>query len=319
MRYEATGDYLSCFTSKQQYLRGGPVADETRSFTDWLKPRILDLDDSDKTVNILFLDELSAAPQSVQAAAYQLTLNRAIGEHKLPDNTIVVAAGNRTTDRAVAYKMPSALANRMMHYEVCVDFSSWSQWAIEKGNVHPLVLGFLAYDNNKLYQIEKSSNEVAFPTPRSWMFVSNILNALGDVDDIGTCSSIIASCIGIATASEFIAWSKVYKHLPKTEDVFHGKPVKPLRSPDALYALVGSMTTYVARKEINTDVNGLSVEEIENACRFCRSIPADYAASFFVNIMAIDSIKMKLMKSTAFLAWSKQHRNALASVGYLVQ
>ena len=142
-------------------LRGVPIADESRQFTDWLKPRILDLDPSDKVVNILFLDELSAAPQSVQAAAYQLTLNRSIGEHKLPDNTLVMAAGNRTTDRAVAYKMPSALANRMMHYEICVDFKTWSQWAIEKGNIHPYVLGYLSYDMSKLYITDKSIDEVA--------------------------------------------------------------------------------------------------------------------------------------------------------------
>ena len=38
-------------------------------------------------VNILFLDEISAAPQSVQAAAYQITLDRVVGEHKLQVRT----------------------------------------------------------------------------------------------------------------------------------------------------------------------------------------------------------------------------------------
>ena len=297
-------------------LRGVPVADESRQFTDWLKPRILDLNPSEDIVNILFLDELSAAPQSVQAAAYQLTLNRAIGEHKLPDNTLVMAAGNRTTDRAVAYKMPSALANRMMHFEICVDFKTWSQWAIEKGNIHPYVLGYLSYDMSKLYLEDKSIDEVAFPTPRSWMFVSNILNTLGDIDDIGKCLSIISSCIG--TTVEFIAWSKIYKDLPNTEDIFNGKVVNYPGSPDVLYALIGSMTTYAIRREKESCTNGLSAVEIENACRFCASIPADYAMSFFLNIICFESIRMKLMKSACFIAWGKQHRRVLASAGYSV-
>ena len=82
-------------------LRGVPMADESREFTRWLRPKLFDLDSSEDTINILFLDELSAAPQSIQAAAYQITLDRTVGEHKLPDNTIVMAAGNRTTDRSV--------------------------------------------------------------------------------------------------------------------------------------------------------------------------------------------------------------------------
>ena len=299
-------------------LRGVPVADENRQFTDWLKPRILDLNPSKDIVNILFLDELSAAPQSVQAAAYQLTLNRAIGEHKLPDNTLVMAAGNRTTDRAVAYKMPSALANRMMHFDICVDFETWSQWAIEKGNIHPYVLGYLSYDMSKLYLEDKSIDEVAFPTPRSWMFVSNILNTLGELDDIGKCHSIISSCIGIGTTVEFIAWSKIYRDLPNTEDIFNGKVVNYPGSPDALYALIGSMTTYATRREKESCANGLTAAEIENVCRFCASIPADYAMSFYLNIFGTESIRLKLMKSACFMAWGKQHRRALASAGYSV-
>jgi len=299
-------------------LRGVPVADENRQFTDWLKPRILDLNPSKDIVNILFLDELSAAPQSVQAAAYQLTLNRAIGEHKLPDNTLVMAAGNRTTDRAVAYKMPSALANRMMHFDICVDFKTWSQWAIEKGNIHPYVLGYLSYDMSKLYLEDKSIDEVAFPTPRSWMFVSNILNTLGELDDIGKCHSIISSCIGIGTTVEFIAWSKIYRDLPNTEDIFNGKVVNYPGSPDALYALIGSMTTYATRREKESCANGLTAAEIENVCRFCASIPADYAMSFYLNIFGTESIRLKLTKSACFMAWGKQHRRALASAGYSV-
>lgn len=299
-------------------LRGVPIADESRHFTDWLKPRILDLDPSEDVVNILFLDELSAAPQSVQAAAYQLTLNRSIGEHKLPDNTLVMAAGNRTTDRAVAYKMPSALANRMMHYEICVDFKTWSQWAIEKGNIHPYVLGYLSYDMSKLYITDKSIDEVAFPTPRSWMFVSSILNTLGEIEDIGKCHSIISSCVGMGTAVEFIAWSKVYKDLPKTEDIFNGKTVSYPNSPDALYALIGSMTTYAVRREKETEANGLTITELENVSRFCANIPADYAMSFYINIIGSKSIQMKLMKSPSFIEWSKRHKRVLASAGYSV-
>ncbi len=75
-------------------LRGIPTANADKTLAVWLKPKIFQMDESTDTVNILFLDEISAAPPSVQAAAYQITLDRSIGEHRLPDNCIVIAAGN---------------------------------------------------------------------------------------------------------------------------------------------------------------------------------------------------------------------------------
>ena len=94
------------------------------------------MDERDDVVNILFLDEISAAPQSVQAAAYQITLDRTVGEHKLPDHCIVVAAGNRVTDRSVAYAMPKALANRLCHIEIAGDSASWHDWAVGAGIIN---------------------------------------------------------------------------------------------------------------------------------------------------------------------------------------
>ena len=99
-------------------LRGIPTSNADKTLAIWLKPQIFDMDPSEKVVNILFLDEISAAPPSVQAAAYQITLDRVVGEHRLPDNCIVICAGNRVTDKSVAYKMPKALANRLLHLEV---------------------------------------------------------------------------------------------------------------------------------------------------------------------------------------------------------
>lgn len=140
----------------------------------WLKPQIFQMDPDESIVNILFLDEISAAPQSVQAAAYQITLDRVAGEHKLPDNCIVIAAGNRVTDKSVAFKMPKALANRLCHIEIEGNFKSWKQWAISKG-IHHKVIGFISFKQNMLMGFDGGKDDLAFPTPRSWEMVSNLL------------------------------------------------------------------------------------------------------------------------------------------------
>ena len=143
-------------------LRGVPMADQSRQFTEWLRPKIFDLDPSDDVINLVFLDELSAAPPSLQASAYQITLNHAIGEHKLPDNCIVIAAGNRTSDRSVAFRMPHDLANRMMHFEITVDFPSWREWALQN-HIHRLVVNYLTHDPAKLMRTDPGMEETVFP------------------------------------------------------------------------------------------------------------------------------------------------------------
>mgnify|MGYP005810048853 FL=1 len=137
-------------------LRGIPTANADKTLAVWLKPKIFQMDPSDDVINILFLDEITSAPQSVQAAAYQITLDRVIGEHRLPENCIVIAAGNRTTDRSVAFKMPKALANRMMHIEITSSFDSWKRWALRVG-INDRVIGFLSFRQSCLMDLETDS------------------------------------------------------------------------------------------------------------------------------------------------------------------
>lgn len=278
-------------------LRGVPVADEEKQYAEWLKPRIFDLDDSEEVVNILFLDELTAAPQSVQAAAYQLTLDRGIGEHKLPDNTLIIAAGNRLTDHAVSYKMPSALANRLLHFEIGIDFKEWSKWAVEN-DVHPYVLGYLSFDSMKLYMEERLASEVAFPTPRSWMFVSNILNTFEETEDISKYLPLISGCIGMATAVEFVAWTKVYKNIPSVKDIFDGKVFECPRTHDAVYALLSKMVSYANKRE--TEEDGITLEELENVCTYSRKFPSDFGSLFVLYLFRNELIRPKLKKTLEF-------------------
>jgi len=114
-------------------VRGIPYFNKELGVMDWAPP--IDLPDQDLAdkypVIVLFLDELNSAPPSVLAAAYQLILNRGVGKYVLPENVVMVAAGNRETDKGVTFRMPSPLSNRFVHFEAKVDFSSWIDWAVQ--------------------------------------------------------------------------------------------------------------------------------------------------------------------------------------------
>jgi len=285
-------------------LRGVPVADHNREFTNWLRPRIFDMDASDGTINILFLDELSAAPQSVQAAAYQITLDRRIGEHSLPENCIVIAAGNRTTDQSVAYKMPKALANRLMHYNVICDFRSWKTWAL-KNHIDSRILGYLSFDNSRLCAVPESS-DLAYPTPRSWTFVNSILKTIGEMPlESSSAHQMISACVGKDVSIEFRTWCEVYKYLPKVDDIRNGRCREYPKTQDALYALSASLADAVANS------SSISIVELDNICAYASHFPPDFALAFFKDINQSEEMKLKLMKCCSLQIWLSRNKRFL--------
>ena len=279
-------------------LRGVPVPDATRTFTDWLRPRVFDMDGSDGIVNLLFLDELSAAPQSVQAAAYQLTLDRRIGEHALPDNCAVIAAGNRTTDQSVSYKMPKALCNRLCHFEIRADFASWKAWAYRSG-IDARIIGYLSFDQSRLYR-EPEVSDTAFPTPRTWEFVSRILAASEKTPR--ECHVLISAAVGTDAALEFEEWCRISGKLPAAEDILCGAAKDIPKQQDLLFALSASLCATLFRK-----AEAVTVRELENACAYAARFPTDYACAFFTDLRENARLAIKLMRCRALTDWITKH------------
>src|SRR5574344_216183 len=227
-------------------LRGIPAKDTNAAgelVAKWLTPELFKMDKSDSVINILFLDEISAAPPSVQAAAYQICLDKRVGEHKFPENTIVIAAGNRVTDKAVAYKMPKPLGNRLTHFEMVCSVEDWKKWAY-KHDIDTRIIGFINHDHQYLNKFDANTDEVAFPTPRSWEMVDSYLKA-GDFDMVFPC---IAGSVGRGTATEFKTYCNVYDKLPNWDDIASGKMKTCTKSisskPDVMFA----MSTLIASR-----------------------------------------------------------------------
>lgn len=175
-------------------------------------------------VVVLFLDELNSAPPSVQAAAYQLILNRRIGTYKLPDNVVVVAAGNRETDKGVTYKMPKPLANRFVHLNLDVNFDDWMMWAAE-ARVHADVVGYLSFAKGDLYNFDPRSPDHAFASPRTWVFVSEMLEDTAGDDPMSDSqmTDLIAGTVGEGMAVKFMNHRSFASELPNPSDILSGK------------------------------------------------------------------------------------------------
>ena len=214
-------------------IKGIPYFDSNAGTMTWAPPAELPTDPDSKA--ILFLDELNSAPPAVQAAAYQLILNRKVGTYVLPKGVDIVAAGNRDGDKGVTYRMPAPLANRFVHLEMKVDFEDWQDWATLHG-INPEVVGYIGYAKQDLYDYDPKSPSKSFATPRSWSFVSDLVS---DTEiDTESLTNLVSGAIGDGLAVKFMAHRKIASKLPKPDDILDGK-VKDLeiKEVSAMYSL----------------------------------------------------------------------------------
>jgi len=262
-------------------IRGIPFFNKDIGKMDWAPP--IDLPDeelaSQYPIVCLFLDEMNSAAPAVQAAGYQLILNRRIGKYKLPDNVVIVAAGNRESDKGVTYRMPMPLANRFLHIEMRPDFTSWQNWAVNKG-IHKDVVGYLSFAKQDLYDFDSKSSSRAFATPRSWCFVSDLLNDEEDTDS-DTLFNLVAGSVGEGLAVKFMAHRKVAGQLPEPSEILAGK-VKELRVKEvsAMYSLTISMCYELKDALDNKKVNNKQFHEM--ADNFFSYIMANFETELVV-------------------------------------
>jgi hypothetical protein len=242
-------------------IRGIPFYNKELGKMDWAPP--IDLPDAELAAQypiiVLFMDEMNSAPPGVQAAAYQLVLNRRMGKYVLPDNVVMIAAGNRESDKGVTYRMPTPLANRFVHVEMKVDFPSWQEWAV-LNNIHKDVVGYLTFAKQDLYDFDAKSSSRAFATPRSWSFVSQLMQD-NDIDD-ATATDLIAGTIGEGLAVKYMAHRKIAGRLPKPEDILSGKAKElDVKEVSAMYSLVISLC-YELKSAIDRKVSDKEFHEM---------------------------------------------------------
>ena len=245
-------------------IKGMPYYSEQDNTMKWAPPAELPTEEFAAQFDfvVVFLDEMNSAAPAVQAAAYQLILNRRVGQYKLPDNVLLVAAGNRDADKGVTYRMPAPLANRFVHLELRVDFDDWFQWAVNN-DIHRDVVGYLTFAKKDLYDFDPRSPSRAFATPRSWSFVSELL----EDDDDETTTDLISGSVGEGLAVKFMAHRKVASSMPNPTDILAGK-VKELNTKEisAMYSLTVSLCYEL--KEASDKGDKKFDEKVSNFLRF---------------------------------------------------
>jgi hypothetical protein len=269
-------------------LRGIPTVSGDKA--KWLPPTFLPTSGK----GILFLDELPSAPPLVQASMYQLTLDRAIGEYKLPDGWYVVGAGNRIEDRAVSYRMPSALANRFIHIEFEVNLDDWIDWA-RVAQVNPNIIMFIKFKPELLFAFRPDSSEKAFPTPRTWDFASRMCR----ITPTKLLPEALEGTIGKGATAEFMSFLKLQTELPDINTIINGDNFVPQRL-DLKYALVAALATRVK-----------GTKQYERMIQYSNVLDAEFAVLLITMLAQKDEAAMALAPS--FEKWAISHSDLIVS------
>lgn len=223
-------------------LRGIPFRNGDR--VDWAPPAMLPDAARHGETGLLFLDEINAAPPSVSAAAYQLILDRRLGDYRVPDGWAIIAAGNRQGDRGVTYSMPAPLANRFSHFEVEVHLDDWVAWAYAHG-IDERVIAFLRFRPELLFDFDPAHNPVAFPSPRSWEFAHRALQKFSNQPQL--LAGSLQACVGPAAGIELHAFVQNLDQLPDLDAIVRGEAVPVPSETDLQYAVASALVGHAIR------------------------------------------------------------------------
>lgn len=229
-------------------LRGIPFRHDER--VDWAVPSLLPDVDRHGPNGILFLDEINAAPPAVSAAAYQLILDRRLGEYVVPDGWAIFAAGNRQGDRGVTYAMPAPLANRFSHFEVDTNLDDWVAWAYASG-IDERVIAFLRFRPELLFDFDPAHNPIAFPSPRSWEFAHRALRKFEDHPEL--LQGTLQACVGPAAGIELNAFVASLDQMPDLDAIMAGEDVPVPKEIDLQYAVAAALVGRAIRAREGAD------------------------------------------------------------------
>lgn len=212
---------------------------------------------------LLFLDELTTVPPSVQKAMLRILEERQVGETYLPDSVAIVAAANPPSSAVDGYDLPPAVANRLMHLDWVLDTAEWLDGLLtdfafaktpalsellgggsdaDRARTKAMVAAFLRTRPDLLHKMPADPTEAGrgWASPRSWTKCAAVLAELDRGDD-EAMNLVLVGCVGEAAANEFLAWHIAQDLYDPEEVIADPSIVDWTQRPDRIFALTSAL------------------------------------------------------------------------------
>lgn len=263
---------------------------------------------------IVLFDELPAADRSLQVAAYELLLDRRLGDiYTLPDGWLMMGAGNRAEDRAVSVPMSSALANRLMHLEIKADIEAWGAYAVAKG-LHADVVAFLRFKPEYLL-VNDTHCQRGWPSPRSWERVASLLKMNIELDDV-TKRLMISGLVGESACTEFMAFRQMTHQRFDIPAMLRGEIVVAIpECIDQQLTFCSSVANYLWQGDDSSQEQRLSV-----FFDISTKLSSDLATLLLMDVLRVndginaDSRAECLFAHSGFAGWLQHHGVAMEDI-----
>lgn len=249
---------------------------------------------------ILALEEFNSAPPSVMAAAYQLILDRRLGDYCVPDGVMLLAMGNRDSDKGVTFKLPKPVANRFVHIEMVEHIEDWLGWSVMAG-IHPDIVGYLARWPSKLLDFQPNSPVHSFATPRSWEMVSKIVSQT-PAPAAEVVRALVCGAIGTAIGTEFLLHREFMEDMPDAQSILDGRTTR-FRPKNAQHATQIAYSTAIQLLYLLKEKNA----ETADRKQWCEQ--ADRALAYMMSFFApeVVVVAMRIGMLTYGLRFSSEH------------
>ena len=247
-------------------LKGFPDPDRKLKRTNWLPLGTLPYDKDSE--GIIFLDELTSASPSVQAVAYQLVFDFAIGEYKLPPKWSVMAAGNRETDRAVVHRMSTALISRFVIVDIETNVEAFAHHAVPRG-FKPMPLAYLNFQQTSLNTFDPATPAQSYACPRTWMFANDTI--IDTELSANIKRELLVGTIGEGTTTSFLNFCQLANDLPEMSSIL--KTPKTAKLPaniSAKFAVTTSLALSANLKTFPAMMQYMERLDKEMQCLFIR-------------------------------------------------
>ena len=268
---------------------------EERTKTRWLSPEILPDEDRDGKNTILLLDEITSCPKRVQVAAYQLILDRRVGQYTLPEGTFVVGLGNREDDDGVYIRLAGPLADRFEIHYIDVDFKVWRDDFAIPFKIHPFVLRYLSFKPAALHTQSADPESMIFATPRSWERVSDILKKDQNLKD-KTVVNKIAGNIGIVEAAQFVKFINDTRLTVTADEFLNGRAAAP-QDPAEVSILTNALIERVGFLREITSTGQMSADQLKTCQKVIGSMfrlgTAEYTIVGLRDLLELNRVVVK--------------------------
>ena len=193
---------------------------------------------------LLFLDEFNSAPRSVIAAAYKIVLDHMVGNYELHPDCYIVCAGNRMEDKAIVNNIGTAMKSRLVHINMEPNLDDWIYQVAIPNEYDERIIAYLNMNPKRLNDFNSDTDDDTFSCPRTWEFTSKLIKGKELTNNF---IPLLIGTIG-PNAVDFVQFVKVFKNLPKIEDILKEPEQVDIPSDTASkWAIVSTLSTNIKK------------------------------------------------------------------------